>query len=212
MSGRTLITGGGGQLASDLELLLGAECELRLRTRQELDVTDAAALEREIAEFRPEVLYNCAAFHNVEVCEREEAQSFAVNATAVKRMANLCAEHGVRLVHLSTNYVFDGTADRAYREDDTPGPESIYAISKLAGEHAALAYAPAALVVRTGGSTGVAAAPRRAATSSLGCSIGPESRASWRWWRTSASARPARPSSPRPWPRRSTRRRAGSCI
>jgi dTDP-4-dehydrorhamnose reductase len=151
LSRRTLITGGGGQLASDLELRLGAEAELRLRSREELDVTDAAALEREIAEFRPEVLFNCAAFHNVEVCEREEAQSFAVNATAVKRMADLCAEHEVRLVHLSTNYVFDGTADAPYREDDTPAPESIYAISKLAGEHAALAYAPAALVVRTGG-------------------------------------------------------------
>jgi dTDP-4-dehydrorhamnose reductase len=151
LSGRTLITGGGGQLASDLELQLGPECELRLRTREELDVTDAAALEREFAEFRPEVLYNCAAFHNVEVCESEERQSFAVNATAVKRMADLCAARGARLVHLSTNYVFDGTADAPYREDDTPAPESIYAISKLAGEHAALAYAPAALVVRTGG-------------------------------------------------------------
>jgi dTDP-4-dehydrorhamnose reductase len=148
---RILITGGGGQLASDLELQLGAGCEPRLRTREELDVTDAAALEREIADFRPEVLYNCAAFHNVEVCEREEAQSFAVNATAVKRMADLCAEHGVRLVHLSTNYVFDGTAGEPYREDDRPAPESIYAISKLAGEHAALAYSPTALVVRTGG-------------------------------------------------------------
>ncbi len=148
---RTLITGGGGQLASDLELALEAECELRLRSREQLDVTDAAALEREIAEFRPEVLYNCAAFHNVEVCEREEAQAFAVNASAVKRMADLCAEHGVRLVHLSTNYVFDGDADAPYREDDPPAPESIYAISKLAGEHAALAYAPESLVVRTGG-------------------------------------------------------------
>jgi dTDP-4-dehydrorhamnose reductase len=151
LSGRALITGGGGQLASDLELRLGAGGELRLRSREQLDITDTAALEREIAEFRPDVLYNCAAFHNVDVCEREEAQAFAVNATAVKRMADLCAEHGVLLVHLSTNYVFDGSADAPYPEDERPAPESIYAISKLAGEHAALAYAPGSLVVRTGG-------------------------------------------------------------
>ncbi len=151
MSARTLITGGGGQLASDLERLLDGECELRLRTRQQLDLTDAASLERELAEFRPSVLYNCAAFHNVEVCEREEAEAFAVNATAVKRLADICAEHEVRLIHLSTNYVFDGRSEAPYREDETPAPESIYAISKLAGEHAALAYAPGALVVRTGG-------------------------------------------------------------
>lgn len=114
-------------------------------------MTDPEAVEGAIVELRPDVLINCAAFHNVEQCEREERQSFAVNATAIKRMAELCDEHGVRLVHLSTNYVFDGSAAAPYREDDAPSPRSIYALSKLAGEYAALTYARDALVIRTAG-------------------------------------------------------------
>lgn len=148
---RALATGGGGQLASDLAVLLAGECDFRALSHAELDIADAEAVERAIVESRPEVLFNCAAFHNVEVCEREEQRSFEVNVTAVKRMAELCEEHGVRLVHLSTNYVFDGSAEAPYREDDAPSPESIYALSKLGGEYAALTYAPGALVVRTGG-------------------------------------------------------------
>ena len=148
---RALATGGGGQLASDLEALLGGECAFEARSHAELDITDTDALGQAFAETRPDVVFNCAAFHNVEVCEREEQQSFAVNVTAVKRMAELCEEHGARLVHLSTNYVFDGAAGAPYGEADPPSPQSIYALSKLAGEYAALAYAPGALVVRTGG-------------------------------------------------------------
>src|SRR5262249_48485007 len=99
----------------------------------------------------PTVVYNCAAFHNVDVCEESEDRAFEVNARAVKRLAQRCAEQGARLVHVSTNYVFDGSGSTPWTEEDLPRPRSIYALSKLAGEHAALAYAPDALVVRTGG-------------------------------------------------------------
>jgi dTDP-4-dehydrorhamnose reductase len=155
MSRRVLITGGGGQLASDLERQLGDGSEPAARSHAELDVTDTEALSRAFEELRPKLLINCAAFHNVEVCEREEAQAFAVNVQAVKRMGELCAEYGTRLVHLSTNYVFDGRRDEPYGEQDQPAPRSVYAITKLAGEHAALAYAPEALVVRTAGLYGL---------------------------------------------------------
>ena len=101
------------------------------------------------------MVLNCAAFHNVDVCEREEDQAFAVNARAVKRLATRCADADAQLVHLSTNYVFDGTRHEPYDEDDPPSPRSIYAISKLAGEYATLAYAPRALVVRTAGLYGL---------------------------------------------------------
>jgi dTDP-4-dehydrorhamnose reductase len=152
---RVLITGGGGQLASDLEAQLREHAEVVAPSRAELDITDEAAVGAMFDGLRPTVVYNCAAFHNVEVCEREEDRAFEVNARAVKRLAGRCADHGARFVHLSTNYVFDGTADRPYREHDLPSPRSIYAISKLAGEHAAVAYAPGALVVRTAGLYGL---------------------------------------------------------
>jgi dTDP-4-dehydrorhamnose reductase len=152
---RVLITGGGGQLASDLEALLQDSSDVLAPSHTELDVTDDAAVEAAFTAVRPSAVFNCAAFHNVEVCEREEDQAFAVNARAVKRLAIRCADAGARLVHLSTNYVFAGTRAEPYDEGDLPDPRSVYAISKLAGEQAALAYAPDALVVRTAGLYGL---------------------------------------------------------
>ncbi len=152
---RVLITGGGGQLASDLEELLAGRAEVVSRDRGALDITDDDAVGAAFGEAQPDVLFNCAAFHNVEVCETEEDRSFEVNARAVKRLAERCTEQGAKFVHLSTNYVFDGTAREPYTEDTPPSPRSIYALSKLAGEYAALAYAPDAIVARGAGLYGL---------------------------------------------------------
>ncbi|MFL5781820.1 MAG: dTDP-4-dehydrorhamnose reductase [Thermoleophilaceae bacterium] len=153
---RALVTGGGGQLGSDLEEQLGAaSVEVRAPAHAELDITDDAAVAEALESLNPQVVVNCAAFHNLDVCEREEDRSFEVNARAVKRMAQRCAAAGVRFVHLSTNYVFDGTGAEPYREHDVPNPRSVYAISKLAGEYCALSYAPDALVVRGAGLYGL---------------------------------------------------------
>jgi dTDP-4-dehydrorhamnose reductase len=150
-----LITGGGGQLASDLETQLRTNTRVVAPSHADLDITDDAAVRTVFNEVRPTVVYNCAAFHNVEACEAEEDRAFEINARAVKRLAARCAETGARFVHLSTNYVFDGAAARPYGEEELPSPRSVYAISKLAGEHAALGYAPGALVVRTAGLYGM---------------------------------------------------------
>ena len=155
MSDRVLITGGGGQLASDLESLLSSSAEVRALGRAHLDITVDDDVDAVFDGFAPTVIYNCAAFHNVEVCEREEDRAFAVNTRAVKRLAERATAIGARLVHFSTNYVFDGSAPGPYDELGQPNPRSIYALSKLAGEYAALAYAPDALVVRTGGLYGL---------------------------------------------------------
>jgi dTDP-4-dehydrorhamnose reductase len=146
---RTLVTGGGGQLASDLEALLGDQGHVY--GRQELDISDAGALDRVFEAVDPELVINCAAFHNVDVCETEPARSWEVNVEAVRQLAL----RSPRLVHISTNYVFDGRREAPYAEDDLPMPRSVYALTKLAGEHSALTYAPHALVVRTGGLYGL---------------------------------------------------------
>jgi dTDP-4-dehydrorhamnose reductase len=146
---RALITGGGGQLASDLQERLGDDaCSF---SHAELDIADPAALDRAFDEVRPDVVFNCAAFHNVDVCETEPDSAWAVNVRAVRDLAR----RGAKLVHLSTNYVFDGRREEPYGEDDTPAPRSIYALTKLAGEHAALAYGDGALVVRGAGLYGL---------------------------------------------------------
>ena len=113
---RVLITGGGGQLASELCASRADDAEVQAPPRADLDVTDDAAVDSIFAEVRPTIVFNCAAFHNVEVCEREEDQAIAVNARAVKRLAARCADTGARFVHLSTNYVFDGAGDEPYSE------------------------------------------------------------------------------------------------
>jgi len=146
---RALITGGGGQLAFDLQSLLG-DAAVSL-SHSELDVADADALARALDEVAPDVVINCAAFHNLDVCEAEPDQAWAVNVRAVREMAVRVP----RLVHLSTNYVFDGRRSEPYGEDDVPAPRSVYAITKLAGEHAALAYGPRSLVVRAAGLYGL---------------------------------------------------------
>jgi dTDP-4-dehydrorhamnose reductase len=146
---RALITGGGGQLASDLQSLLG-DAAVSL-SHYELDVADGDALARALDEVAPDVVINCAAFHNLDVCEAEPDQAWAVNVRAVREMAVRVP----RLVHLSTNYVFDGRRPEPYGEDDVPAPRSVYAITKLAGEHAALAYGSRSLVVRAAGLYGL---------------------------------------------------------
>jgi dTDP-4-dehydrorhamnose reductase len=152
---RVLVTGGGGQLASDLQEVLVPRSEVRSLTRLELDVTDDSAVDRVLSTLEPDTVFNCAAFHNLDVCEREEDRSFEVNVRAVKRLAERCTERGAKLIHVSTNYVFDGRRREPYAEHDTPNPRSVYAISKLAGEYAALSYGPDALVVRSGGLYGL---------------------------------------------------------
>jgi dTDP-4-dehydrorhamnose reductase len=146
---RALVTGGGGQLASDLQELLGDDAVSL--SHAQLDVANPYALAQAIEDHEPDVVINCAAFHNLDVCEAEPDQAWAVNVRAVREMA----QRAPRLVHLSTNYVFDGRRDEPYAEHDVPAPRSVYAITKLAGEHAALAYGANTLVVRAAGLYGV---------------------------------------------------------
>lgn len=152
-AGRTgrpwLVLGAAGQLGSALTDRL-AECGLPLEARDaRLDVADAAALRGALTAIRPAVVLNAAAYTDVDGCERDPARARAVNAEAPAGLASFCRDLGARLLHVSTDYVFDGRGSRPFREDDPVGPLSEYGRSKLAGERAVLAASPEFLVVRT---------------------------------------------------------------
>jgi dTDP-4-dehydrorhamnose reductase len=119
--------------------------------RAEVDITDPAAVETALVGCDPEAVYNAAAYNQVDVAEKEPRAAFLVNALAVRNLALACRQVDARLIHFSTDYVFDGSAHHPYAEDDPTHPLGAYAVSKLAGELYAQAYLDRALVVRTSG-------------------------------------------------------------
>jgi dTDP-4-dehydrorhamnose reductase len=148
---RWLVTGAGGMLGTDLTAALTSRAEpVTGMDRASLDVTDAAAVTDAIAGCRPDVVVNCAAWTAVDDAEASEGEAFAVNAGGAANLAAACADLGVRLVQVSTDYVFAGDAGRPYAEDDPPAPRTAYGRTKLAGERAVLARLPgSAYVIRT---------------------------------------------------------------
>ena len=145
-----LVTGARGQLGSALcERLAAAGVPVRGLAHAELDVADAAAVRARLEAERPAGVLNAAAFTAVDRCEREPEVAARGNAEAPAALARACLAVGARLVHVSTDYVFDGSGSRPYREDDPTGPRSRYGATKLAGERAVLTASPDFLVVRT---------------------------------------------------------------
>ncbi len=116
-------------------------------TSSALDITDAAAVDRAVKIVQPDLIVNCAAFNDVDGAETRPADAFAVNAFAVRTLARAAEDVRARLVHYSTDFVFDGTATEPYAETAPPTPRSVYAASKLVGEWFAL-EAPGSLVLR----------------------------------------------------------------
>ena len=145
---KVLLIGATGQLGADL-LRNNPGHQIEAPSRAELDLLSAAAA---VGRLRPDAVINCAAFHNVPLCESQPEDAFRVNCVAVRDLATLCREAGIRIFTFSSDYVFGGEQRTPYLEDDLPAPLQIYGISRLAGEHAALAAAPEhAVVVRTCG-------------------------------------------------------------
>jgi len=152
MTRRAVVFGAAGQLGVELVRELKARGYATIGfDRGQVDITDGAAVENAVAGNDAEVVFNCAAYNQVDVAEREPEAAFQVNALAVRHLALACRQADARLVHFSTDYVFDGFAHHPYAEDDHPHPLSAYAVSKLAGELYAQAYLDSALVVRTSG-------------------------------------------------------------
>jgi dTDP-4-dehydrorhamnose reductase len=149
---RVAVFGGGGQLGTELTAVFRqAGSEVSSFERSRLDITNPEAVERALAEYDPAVVLNAAAYNQVDLAEKEPAVAFQVNALAVRNLALACRQIDAKLVHFSTDYVFDGRAGRAYREEDPTHPLGAYAVSKLAGELYASAYLDRPLIIRTSG-------------------------------------------------------------
>lgn len=119
--------------------------------RSRVDISDVAQVEQAFAQENPEIVINAAAYNQVDVAEKEPAAAMAANGLAVRNLAMSARQHDARLVHFSTDYVFDGTLGRVYSEDDATHPLGAYAVSKLAGELYAQAYLDHPLIIRTCG-------------------------------------------------------------
>lgn len=143
---RVLVTGGAGQLAEAIRRTW-TRFEVVIPDETELDLGSPEAITRVVTEVRPFAVVNAGAFTAVDRCETEPELAMRINGEAVGWLALACAANQARLVQISTDYVFDGTATRPYREDDPTNPRSVYGRTKLRGEQEA-ARAPEHLIVR----------------------------------------------------------------
>ena len=146
---RILITGANGMLAADVidALRSAGATDLTLTDRDELDILDADAVAEAVA--AADLVVNCAAYTAVDAAEAEEGVAFAINASGPANLAAACAASGARLVHISTDYVFDGHATEPYAEDAPMSPAGAYGRTKAAGETAVRESGADALIVRT---------------------------------------------------------------
>jgi dTDP-4-dehydrorhamnose reductase len=147
---RVAVLGSSGQLGSDVCRVLGEEGRFHVGAyaRLDLDVTDAESVDRELGGGHFDVVINTAALTNVDRCEEHGEEALAVNATGAYLPARACRRAGARYVLISTDFVFDGSKEDPYDEDDRPAPVNLYGASKLAGEMTALLAQPTTLVLR----------------------------------------------------------------
>ena len=151
----TLLIGATGQLGTELRQAFG-DHDLAPLAHSDLELTDRAQVREALDKYRPGLILNTAAYHRVDECEDNPERAFAVNAMAVRDLATAARGIGAVLVHFSTDYVFDGRQRRPYRETDPPGPLSVYAASKLAGEYFVRATLERYFLIRTCGLYGIA--------------------------------------------------------
>lgn len=145
-----MVLGSGGQLGSELlRTVTAAEARATGLSHRELDITRRADLEAAVFEHRPDVVINAAAYTAVARAEREPELAFVVNSDGARNAAAACDRFGVTMIHLSTDYVFDGTKSGAYRETDPVNPQSVYGKSKKAGERAVRETLERHFIVRT---------------------------------------------------------------
>lgn len=146
-----LVTGANGQLGKELQAIAPAfpGYDFLFAGRDILDISDAAATAAYFEQNKISFCINCAAYTAVDKAESEEATAFLMNATGAASLATACNQHEAQLIHISTDYVFDGAADRPYPTTAPTNPVSVYGKSKLQGEVLAIQHAPSTIIIRT---------------------------------------------------------------
>ena len=152
---KILLIGADGQLGTDIQKVIDRS-ELIPLTIADIDVTRKESVSACIGKYKPDVVVNTSAYHRVDDCEGNDGIAFAVNAIGVKNLCLACGENDSALVHISTDYVFDGMKGKPYGEKDCPNPGTVYGISKLAGELYVKYMLKKHFIVRTCGLFGVA--------------------------------------------------------
>jgi len=156
---KILLLGKNGQLGHELDTQAKKSgLDIVAFGREEIDITDYTTVNKVIQTHTPDVVINASAYHVVPECEANPDKAFLINAIALKNLAETCEIYHAKLVHFSTDYVFDGKKGKQYVEGDKPQPLQMYGISKIAGEFTVLRYAPQSVIIRAsavyGGKTG----------------------------------------------------------
>jgi dTDP-4-dehydrorhamnose reductase len=146
---RILVLGGGGQVARAVAASVPANHTVMVKSRQDLDITDESALTAALSGSGIDWIVNGAAYTAVDLAEKEAGRAGHINDTAVGLLARAAARAGSRVIHLSTDFVFDGKSNRAYLPGDPTNPLSVYGATKLGGEQQALEHGSDAIVLRT---------------------------------------------------------------
>jgi len=146
---KILLLGHKGMLGSDLLLQLRRKHEVIGLDKEEIDITSMPSCEGAINEHAPDIVINAAAYTDVDGCEKAKNECFAVNAGAVKNIAESCREKNIRIIHFSTDYVFDGNSNEPYKEDYPCNPVNVYGASKLAGENYLQNLSDNYIIIRT---------------------------------------------------------------
>ena len=150
---KVLVTGANGQLGQCIKdavsQINNSEYQYTFVTRQEFDLANIQMMRDYLTQNEFDVLINCAAYTAVDLAEEEVDKAYAVNAEAVGEMAKICAEKNIEFIHVSTDYVFDGNADKPFAVDHETNPISVYGKSKLVGEQLAVKNNPESIIIRT---------------------------------------------------------------
>ncbi len=149
--GKILVTGSNGQLGKELKKLSASfpQFDFIFLSKEDLPIHHFEMVRHYFNTYQPDYCINCAAYTAVDRAEQEKDRAFQINGEAAGVLAAVCKEHHTKFIHISTDYVFDGTASVPYREDSPTNPQSVYGASKLEGEKQVVQFNPGAIIIRT---------------------------------------------------------------